>query len=82
MARLLLTAGCTADGAPDEFGGATPLVAAAEGGHLETAEALVAAGALVESEAADGATALLVASGNGHPACVALLIGAGADVVS
>uniref|UniRef100_A0A8C7WY56 Ankyrin repeat and SOCS box containing 3 n=1 Tax=Oryzias sinensis TaxID=183150 RepID=A0A8C7WY56_9TELE len=59
--------------------GISPLFVAAQYGQRESLEALIHAGADVNSPAADLATPLLIASQEGHMACVDLLLDHGAD---
>jgi ankyrin repeat protein len=57
----------------------TPLIRAAEGGHLDVARLLVSRGADPNAQDADGRTALAAAAEHGDPAVVKLLLEAGAD---
>ncbi|MCP4546823.1 MAG: ankyrin repeat domain-containing protein [bacterium] len=66
-------------GPEQEFVGQTALMFAAESSHLETVEALLAAGADPNIEDRDGGTALIAAAGAGHTGVVARLLAAGAD---
>ncbi|XP_024140657.1 ankyrin repeat and SOCS box protein 3 isoform X1 [Oryzias melastigma] len=59
--------------------GISPLFVAAQYGQTESLEALIHAGADVNSQAADLATPLLIAAQEGHAACVDLLLDHGAD---
>ena len=64
------------------FDGRTALKAAAENGHLEVVERLIAAKAIVNTHAAGypGRTALQAAAGNGHLEVVNSLLKSKADV--
>ncbi|KAM9716469.1 ankyrin repeat and SOCS box protein 3 isoform 5-T5 [Menidia menidia] len=59
--------------------GVSPLFVAAQYGRRECLEALISAGASVNSQASDLATPLLISSQEGHESCVALLLAHGAD---
>ena len=61
-------------------GGFTPLHFAARQGELETAEALLAAGADIDATAADGKTPLNLAIYNGHYDLAGFLVDRSADV--
>lgn len=60
-------------------GGSTALLFAARNGDVETARALLAAGADVDDTAAAGTSALVVAAHSGHGALAAFLLEHGAD---
>jgi ankyrin repeat protein len=57
----------------------TPLIRAAEGGHLDVARLLLTRGADPNTQDAEGRTALAAAAEHGDPALVKLLLEAGAD---
>ena len=57
----------------------TPLYIAASYGNARAVEALIAAGANLESRSADGFTPLLAAASHGRAATVDVLLCAGAD---
>jgi len=63
-----------------DYGGFTPFLFAAREGNVESAEALLAAGANVNDTGADGSTALAVAALSGQSAVAELLIEHGADL--
>ena len=73
----LIAAGATVDLANNN--GATPLLAAASGGHPEVAAALIAARANVNQARNDGRTPLIMAARMNHVEVVRLLVRAGAD---
>ena len=58
----------------------TPLMLAAQNGHLETVDELIAAGARVALHEKGNYSALMLAAGNGHADVVRRLASAGADV--
>lgn len=58
----------------------TPLCAAASGGHVAVARALVAAGAQIDKTSDDGFTPLLNAATNGWPLMAQYLLEQGADI--
>lgn len=58
----------------------TPLMFAAQSGHLETVRALIGRGARVDLHEKGYYTALMLAAGNGHTAVVQALAAAGAAV--
>ena len=60
-------------------GGSTALLFVARNGDLETARALLEAGADVQDTAASGTSALVVAAHSGHADLARLLLGEGAD---
>ena len=60
--------------------GKTALMRAAEHGHLQEVQRLLAAGADVDASDEDGMTALMWASDNGHLAIVQKLLAAGANI--
>lgn len=70
----------SADIAEMRLGGFTPLLFAAAQGRVETARALLAAGARVDDAAADGATPLVVAAYSDHVPMAVLLLQQGANV--
>jgi ankyrin repeat protein len=63
-----------------DLGGFTPLLFAARVGDVESAKALLDAGAPVDEAAANGATPLTIAAHSGQSAVARYLIGRGADV--
>ena len=60
-------------------GGSTPLLFAARNGDVETAQALVAAGADVNDTAAAGTSAVVIAAHSGHGRLATYLLEEGAD---
>ena len=62
-----------------DAGGFTPLLFAARHGDIESARALLAAGADVNDRSADGNSALVVAAMSGQENLAAFLLGQGAD---
>ncbi len=62
-----------------DAGGFSPLLFAARHGDIESARALLAAGADVNDRAADGNSALVVAAMSGNERLAAFLLGQGAD---
>ena len=58
----------------------TPIMAAAQNGHLECVNALIIAGADVNHVDNDGDTPTILATRNGHHECLNVLITAGAHV--
>nr|XP_056713374.1 ankyrin repeat domain-containing protein 17 [Euleptes europaea] len=67
-------------GADLELGCSTPLMEAAQEGHLELVKYLLAAGANVHATTATGDTALTYACENGHTDVADVLLQAGADL--
>jgi ankyrin repeat protein len=67
------------DARPIEMGGSTALLLAAQGGSVESARLLLAAGANANDVAADGKSALVMAAFAGHTEVATLLLAAGAD---
>ena len=59
-------------------GNVTPLMAAVSGGHVESAEVLLAAGAAVNVMRNMRLNALTIAAIRGHPSCCALLVSSSA----
>ena len=62
-----------------DAGGFTPLLFAARHGDIESARALLAAGADVDDRSADGNSALVVAAMSGHENLAGFLLARGAD---
>lgn len=62
-----------------EHGGSTPLLFAARQGHVDSARALLDAGANVNDTAAAGTSALVIAAHSDHGAMATLLLSRGAD---
>ena len=58
----------------------TPLMLAAQNGHIDVCEALIAAGADVNATKSQGNRAIMNAALNGHNDICKMLIAAGADV--
>ena len=67
------------DARPIEVGGSTALLLAAQGGGVESARLLLAAGANANDVAADGKSALVMAAFSGHTEVATLLLAGGAD---
>lgn len=77
MADFLIKAG-----ADIELGASTPLMEAAQEGHLELVRYLLQAGANVHAQTQTGDTALAYACENGHTDVADLLLEYNADLVS
>ena len=77
--QTLLEAGAHVNTRDSRTGG-TALHAAAQGGHEECIQVLIAHGADVHQRTRDGETAVFVAAKNGHTECVLALVAAGCDV--
>ena len=77
MVKTLFNAGVNVNGCT--VSGVTPLMAAAQNGHLVVAEALVVAGARVNARDSRGHTALAYANNSGFHETAAYLKGAGCD---
>jgi ankyrin repeat protein len=80
--KEMLAAGASPDAKGARFQGATPmavLCAAAEAGHLECVELLVAAGAKLEEGTPEGRRPLICAVRDGHAEIAAFLLGRGAS---
>ena len=77
--RRLLEAGAEADAVGEDGPDATPLRAAAEAGHYEVVQALIAAGADVNRVGGDGATPVTVAGRAGKWPVMRLLAQNGGD---
>ena len=74
MVRMLHKAGADLEGTTTQFEDATtPVVAAAEGGHVETVRVLHELGASVTAPSRDGATPVYVAAEKGHAEVVRML---------
>ena len=67
--------------AAQNIGGNTALIGASIMGHIETVQALLAAGADKEVKNDDGNTALILAIEEGHTEIVQALLAAGADKI-
>jgi len=78
ITALLLDGGADVN-AQDPSSGASPLMQAAFGGHLEIVKVLLGAGAEVDRRDNRGATALICAAEQRQAQAVALLLEAGAD---
>jgi ankyrin repeat protein len=75
----LLATGVSVDSAWST-NGLTPLIAAAQGGHLEIVQKLIAARANLDAKTSDGLTALMQASQIGNLPIAKALLAAGADL--
>ena len=75
--------GGAADEPPSEYCGRTALQAAAEGGHKEVVQMLLAAHAEANALASkdSGRTALQAAAGGGHKEIVEVFLATGADIM-
>lgn len=69
-------------GADIELGASTPLMEAAQEGHLDLVRYLLESGADVHAQTQTGDTALTYACENGHTDVADLLLQFGADMVS
>jgi uncharacterized protein len=79
MTRMLLAAGAGVKAATRD-GAITPLLLACTGGNAAIIQAILDAGADVNSANANGTTALMSASSAGNPDAVKLLLDRGADI--
>lgn len=77
MADFLIKAGANI-----ELGASTPLMEAAQEGHVELTKLLLESGAKVNATSATGDTALSYACENGHTDVADLLLKYNADLVS
>ena len=78
--ELLIGLGACVSSPDLENKGYTPLMYAAQLGHVEGVATLLAAEASVDAQAKDGRTALMIASQHGHISAVRALLDAGAAV--
>lgn len=79
VSRRFLNVGNVGSGTWVEAGGTTPLLFVARNGDVESARALIEAGARVNDAAADGNSPLVLAAHSGHGALAAFLLEKGAD---
>eukprot|EP00899_Mesostigma_viride_P018507 jgi/Mesvir1/26658/Mv20447-RA.1 len=79
-AAIALVEGGAAPNAECPASGLTPLVLAAERGHVEACRALVQQGAAVDRETQHGLTALMHAAAAGHAEVLRVLASLGADI--
>jgi ankyrin repeat protein len=79
MAEVLLARGANIH-SRTRNGGLTPLLVAAGNGNATVLEAIVKAGADVQSRSSDGATALMMAAGSGNAGAVSILLDHGAEI--
>ena len=69
-------------GADIELGASTPLMEAAQEGHVNIVKFLLERGAKVHAETSTGDTALTYACANGHTLIADILLQCGAELVS
>ena len=69
-------------GADIELGASTPLMEAAQEGHVNIVKFLIDRGALINAVTNPGDTALTYACANGHTHIADILLQCGADLVS
>ena len=69
-------------GADIELGASTPLMEAAQEGHVNIVKFLMDKGALINAETNTGDTALTYACANGHTHIADILLQCGAELVS
>ncbi|MEM8914889.1 MAG: ankyrin repeat domain-containing protein [Pseudomonadota bacterium] len=79
LVRFALASGANID-AQDPENGKTPLILAAERGHVRTVALLIENGAGIDTTSAEQWTPLVYAAARGQPDVARLLIGAGADI--
>ena len=79
LVRFALASGANID-ALDPANGKTPLILAAERGHVRTVALLIENGAGIDTTSAEQWTPLVYAAARGQPDVARLLIGAGADI--
>ncbi len=78
LLRKVLEAGLNVNATFDD--GSTPLMGAAQTGHIDRVRALISAGASANAQTRDGTTALLLAAQGGRAEIVRALLDAGAAV--
>ena len=77
----ILSVFCTPSGANIELGASTPLMEAAQEGHVDIVKFLIQRGANVHATTNTGDTALTFACASGHTLIADILLQCGADLV-